>query len=128
MTEDKALEGYTAEGVDRKEEELSLFCSQITLDPVWELLDAVTVNRGRNEIRLFFSASTKDCTFNSGKQPHKQTSGPGQGRNSLSGSGKGFCQSWCAMDWKDCGDHLVIVASCQKEMRKQRHRRDNWPL
>lgn len=50
MTEDKALEGYTAEGVDRKEEELSLFCSWITLDPVWGLLDEVTVSRGWNEI------------------------------------------------------------------------------
>lgn len=32
-----------------------------------------------------------------------------------------------ALDWKDCGDHLGIVASGRKEMRKPRHREDNWP-
>lgn len=96
VAEDKALDGYAAESVGRKEE-LSLFCSQVTLDPVWELLNEVTVNRVRNEIRIFFSATTNDCAFNSGKQLHKQTSGPLSSKNQFIWFWKGFLSSCCAI-------------------------------
>lgn len=130
MTEDKALEGYTAEGVDRKEE-LSLYCSQITLDPVWELLDEGTVNRGRNEIRLFslprpetvLLVLVSSLTNRRLGQVEEETVYLVLERGSVV-----LVRDHPARDWKDCGDHLVTVASCRKEMGKQRHREDNWPL
>lgn len=92
MAEDKALDGYAAEGVGRKEEELSLFCSQITLDPVWELLDEVTVNRVRNEIRLFSLPPPKTVLLILVNSFTNRRLGHCRARISLSGSGKGFCR------------------------------------
>lgn len=91
VAEDKALDGYAAEGVDRKEEELSLFCSQITLDPLWELLDEVIVNRVRNEIRIFSLPPPTTILLILVSSFTNRHLGHCRARISLSGSGKGFC-------------------------------------